>query len=68
MLRPKRRKLNHFVVALLVCIKFLHSLLSKSCSECQCESCPGETEVKVQSLARLGHAWVSVPFNCNFVC
>ena len=34
----------------LVCIRFLYFVLSEFCSECQCESCPGKTEVSYWTL------------------
>ena len=38
------------VVVVLVCIRFWHCVSSDSCSECQFESCPGETEVSHRAL------------------
>ena len=48
-----------------------HCVLSEYCSECQCESCPRETEISYRALQdqiMLGSSWVFVPFNWNFIC
>ena len=53
MYHPKMKKLRQLAVVVLFCIRFWHCMLSKSCSECQWESCPWEIEVSYRALLKL---------------
>ena len=50
---------------------YILALRAKYCSECQCESCPWETEISYRALLdqiMRGSSLVVVPFKWNFAC
>ena len=60
MYHPKMKKAKT-VAVVLVCIRFWHCVSSDCCSQCQFESCPGETEESYKALLDLqDHAWIFV--------
>ena len=54
--QKKKAHIMKLVLLVLVCSIFCNFVLSESCSEYQYLSCSGDTKVKLNGLARLGHA------------